>query len=1022
MSEPCPNVFPMIRYCATRVETLADALGQELLCTPADPFAEDLVLTRSGGIARWLTQRLSMRLGSSGHGDGVCARTRFLTFAQFEVLIRGGSDPWSSDSLVPEVMAAVDDVVDDKAFAQVRMYLGDPADRPRRRSGFARLTANRFSTYARWNMEMLRSWSQGSFIGPDQAPLESSQIWQAQLWNHVCVRMGSAPWEDATWLCAQAASSASQFARIAVFCPDVLYPLAERFLGAIDSVRPVLAYSQRCASTDESPERISQKLRRQLDFTASALDRLAPDVQTLQDPPGPRSLLGVLQHRLATGETTPVPCDDSIQIHSCYGDQQADILADQLVNLLAQDPSLEPRDILVLVHRMEDHRRLLEAFFRPDDSPDSDPRHRIRVSVSSHEPETATASDLLIFLMGLVEGRASSEDLLRMASFPLVMSHFGFSTSDLDKISTLISSSGIRWGLNPVHRAFQHMESFAQNTWMAGLGRMVLGVGLSEDDLAFKGTVLPLDAVDSDTVRLVEALGQIIAHVRMCCETWMTPAEPAGWIARFRESLDCLVGAWETTSIGDILIDFGSVSSPPLTLAEATSLFTRLREKHVWRSSFLNGDLGLAELGTMSLVPHKVVVVFGLDADSFPHQPTMDGDNLTGSTIEDPRCEDHQVFYDAVMAAREKFIAVYAGFDPATTAPTPMPAPLLDLVALCDPCSTESGLEQELIHVHSPVQTGALTHAQPHPGPVQVVTSPPTEIEIDDLCDVYANPAAYWLRKNAGLLPSVLKETEPIATDIPMALSPLDKWQIVTRMIRLVLAQKSPEAITQAELRRGTLPPGQVGVTLALDCLKQATSIVAKAEPILREPLSWRSISLGLDGVPDLVGQIPVRGGGILEILAGRVQPRQEIGAWAKILALQVAYPDQGWRAHLVGSRGMVTLTAPEPAHARRHLDYLRRVHLTGLASTLPLPPSASAHLATSMARNLGMNMVDVERRLGDTWDREPSWSLIWPTYHEMLAETPNADELPPDENFTSRFQALTHGVYVPMMRAGGVS
>ena len=59
---------------AERTDVLADALG-DLLTTPLeDPFAEEIVVVPAKGVERWLTQRLSHRLGtSSSGGDGVCA-------------------------------------------------------------------------------------------------------------------------------------------------------------------------------------------------------------------------------------------------------------------------------------------------------------------------------------------------------------------------------------------------------------------------------------------------------------------------------------------------------------------------------------------------------------------------------------------------------------------------------------------------------------------------------------------------------------------------------------------------------------------------------------------------------------------------------------------------------------------------------------------------------------------------------------------------------------------------------------
>ena len=59
---------------AARTDQLADQLG-ELLASPlADPFAPEVVVVPAKGVERWLSQRLSHRLGvAPERGDGVCA-------------------------------------------------------------------------------------------------------------------------------------------------------------------------------------------------------------------------------------------------------------------------------------------------------------------------------------------------------------------------------------------------------------------------------------------------------------------------------------------------------------------------------------------------------------------------------------------------------------------------------------------------------------------------------------------------------------------------------------------------------------------------------------------------------------------------------------------------------------------------------------------------------------------------------------------------------------------------------------
>ena len=88
---------------AARTDALADRLG-DLLATPLDdPFAEEVVVVPAKGVERWLTQRLSHRLGTGSRGgDGVCAGVRFLNPRSLVSLLLGRErdDPWDPERLV----------------------------------------------------------------------------------------------------------------------------------------------------------------------------------------------------------------------------------------------------------------------------------------------------------------------------------------------------------------------------------------------------------------------------------------------------------------------------------------------------------------------------------------------------------------------------------------------------------------------------------------------------------------------------------------------------------------------------------------------------------------------------------------------------------------------------------------------------------------------------------------------------------------------------------------------------------
>ncbi len=84
---------------APRTDQLADALG-ELLASPLeDPFAEELVLVPARGVERWLSQRLSHRLGRGAGGDGVCAGVAFRSPGSLvaELTDTVDDDPWAPE-------------------------------------------------------------------------------------------------------------------------------------------------------------------------------------------------------------------------------------------------------------------------------------------------------------------------------------------------------------------------------------------------------------------------------------------------------------------------------------------------------------------------------------------------------------------------------------------------------------------------------------------------------------------------------------------------------------------------------------------------------------------------------------------------------------------------------------------------------------------------------------------------------------------------------------------------------------
>jgi hypothetical protein len=74
-------------------------------------------------------------------------------------------------------------------------------------------------------------------------------------------------------------------------------------------------------------------------------------------------------HDLAPGAEARLPNDDTVVIHACHGPtRQVEVLREKLLHLLAEDDTLQPRDIIVLcpgfIHRRKDPKGYAGQPFR----------------------------------------------------------------------------------------------------------------------------------------------------------------------------------------------------------------------------------------------------------------------------------------------------------------------------------------------------------------------------------------------------------------------------------------------------------------------------------------------------------------------------------------------------------------------------------------------------------------------------------------------------------------------------------
>ena len=396
---------------AERADRLADGLAETLLEPLGDPFAPDVVAVPTRGIERWLTQRLSTRLGTTGgRRDGVCANVEFpfpgrliLGALAAATGIDPEHDPWLAERSVWPLLEVVDECLGEPWLATLARHLEGARGEPGGPDAPVRSWSATSPTCSTATGCTARTWS-----GHGRAAMRTT-IGRPSC-GGACAR-GSARRARPSGSPRRASGSASDPglldlpARLSLFgltriprsyldvlaaiaerarCAPVRAPplaraLGERRRGARSAVhrsrtgattgprfwRPT-GCSPPGAATSASSSSCSRTPAKAATTTTSCprprtetlLTRIQADIREDRQPPGPP----------LPGEPTPGPpcrpADRTVQIHACHGRaRQVEVLRDAVLHLLEDDPTLEPRDVIVMCPDIETFAPLIQATF-----------------------------------------------------------------------------------------------------------------------------------------------------------------------------------------------------------------------------------------------------------------------------------------------------------------------------------------------------------------------------------------------------------------------------------------------------------------------------------------------------------------------------------------------------------------------------------------------------------------------------------------------------------------------------------
>ncbi|AHG19245.1 exonuclease V subunit gamma [Chania multitudinisentens RB-25] len=546
------------------------------------------------------------------------------------------------------------------------------------------------------------------------------------------------------------------------------------------------------------------------------------------------------------------PQDRSLSLHACHSPQrEVEVLHDQLLGMLAEDPQLTSRDIIVMVADIDSYTPYIQAVFGNAAS-----ERYLPFAISDRKARQAhPALQAFISLLDLPQSRFTSEQVLALLEVPALAARFSIQEEGLRLLRHWAGEAGVRWGLDDDNVRELALPATGQHTWRFGITRMLLGYAMDSKAGDWEG-VLPYDESSGLVAELAGQLADLLSQLSDWRKTLSEERSLAEWLPLCRRLLDSFFETDSETEEALALIerdwlkiiDYGlSARYPdtvPLTLLR-NELAARLDQQRI-SQRFLAGQINFCTLMPMRSIPFKVVCLLGMNDGVYPRTLPPLGFDLMAQQVKrgdrSRRDDDRYLFLEAILSAQQRLYISFIGRsiqDNSERYPSVLVTELLEYLEqsyclpgdeTCDADTSARRVGEHLLKYHNrmpfaaenflagseaqsyaaewlPAADGQGTAYPAFNQPL--VGEEKTQISLDELLRFYRHPIRAFFQLRLGVN-FILEETE-LPEEEPFTLDNLSRYQFNSQLLNVLIEQEDTERLFQRIRASGGLPYGAFG-------------------------------------------------------------------------------------------------------------------------------------------------------------------------------------------------------------------
>ena len=729
----------------------------------------------------------------------------------------------------------------------------------------------------------------------------------------------------------------------------------------------------------------SQELDAFVDITPdNLLHNIQADILELEN----RAVAGVSleEYSRSDNKRRLDPNDTSVTFHVCHSPQrEVEVLHDRLLAMLEADPTLTPRDIIVMVADIDSYSPFIQAVFG------SAPAERyLPYAISDRRArQSHPVLQAFISLLSLPDSRFVSEDVLALLDVPVLAARFNISEEGLRYLRLWVNESGIRWGIDDDNVRELELPTTGQHTWQFGLTRMLLGYAMESAQGEWQ-SVLPYDESSGLIAELVGHLASLLMQLNLWRRGLAQERPLEEWLPVCREMLNdfflpdaeteaamtLIEQQWQAIIAEGIEAKYGD--AVPLSLLR-DELAKRLDQERI-SQRFLAGPVNICTLMPMRSIPFKVVCLLGMNDGVYPRQLAPLGFDLMSQKPmrgdRSRRDDDRYLFLEALISAQQSLYISYIGRsiqDNSERFPSVLVQELLDYIGQShylpgDDALTSDESEKRVkahiarLHTRMPFDAqnflpgeqqsyasewlpAASRRGEAHSDFVQPLAfDMPETLSLETLQRFWAHPVRAFFQQRLQV--NFRSEEREIPDSEPFTLEGLTRYQLNQQLLNTLVEQDDAERLFRRFRAAGDLPYGAYGDIL-WEAQHQEMQTLADRIVACRQPSQSLEVDLHCNGV-QLTGWLPqVQEDGLLRWRPSLISISQGVQLWLEHL-VYCACGGKGESRLFLRKDGEWRFPPLEKEQALGYLAQLIDGYREGMsAPLLVLPESGGAWIKT---------------------------------------------------------------------------